>query len=269
MFLVTRGLPALVALLVGGQACAHAGMNPATGQTAVAGEDDEDGESGVAVSRVETTRPLVALTFDACPTRAGARGFDREVFEILRRERVPATIFVSGRWIESHWDEARELAAEPLVELGNHSYRHPPFSRLDVARVREEIATTDRLIGALGRQSVGVRPPFGDWAAWLPAHTSGQPVILWDVVSGDAGGHLSAASIVSRVSSGVRPGSIVIFHINGRGPHTKKALPEIVQRLRARGFEFVRVSELVGLGLRDAAIVKARPARYRKKVRAS
>ena len=216
---------------------------------------------GVAVSRVITDDPVVALTFDACPTRS--RGFDREVFEILRREQIPATVFVSGKWVEKHWREARELAAEPLIELGNHSYSHSYFSTMDLAKGREEIEATDRLIATLGRTSVGVRPPFGDWAAWLPTQTAGRPVVLWDVVSGDAGGHISAERMVTDVSAAIRPGSIVIFHINGRGPNTKKALLPIIQRLRARGMRFVRVSEL--LDLDGGVIVRARPRRYKKR----
>jgi peptidoglycan/xylan/chitin deacetylase (PgdA/CDA1 family) len=222
--------------------------------------------TAAAVSRVKTREPVVALTFDACPTRQG-NGFDREVFEILRRQQIPATVFVSGRWVEQHWQEARELAQEPLIELGNHSYGHPQFSRLDAAAGRAEIEATDRLIAALGRQSVGFRPPFGDWAGWLPAQTGGQPVVLWDVVSGDAGGHISPDNMVASVTAEARPGSIIIFHINGRGPHTKKALPRIISRLRARGLRFVTVSEL--LGLQNASVVRARPARYKKRVESS
>src|SRR5687767_4219292 len=93
---------------------------------------------GAAVARVITTAPVVALTFDACPTRLRV-GFYREIFDILRREQVPATVFVSGKWMEKFWNEARELAAEPLIELGNHSYRHQYFSTMDAARAREEI----------------------------------------------------------------------------------------------------------------------------------
>jgi peptidoglycan/xylan/chitin deacetylase (PgdA/CDA1 family) len=218
----------------------------------------------VTVSRVSTVLPVVALTFDACPT-LDRRGFDREVFEILRREKVPATVFVSGRWVEKHWAEARELAAEPLIELGNHSYRHPAFSRMSVEQVREEIDVTDRLIASLGRRSVAVRPPFGDWAGWLPEATGGQPVVLWDVVSGDAGGHIAPDAIVNTVSARARPGSIVVFHINGRGTYTHLALPRIIRRLRARGMRFVRVSEL--LHLEGAEVVQARPQRYTRKLR--
>jgi peptidoglycan-N-acetylglucosamine deacetylase len=231
---------------------------------AVAGETaDATGLPAPAVTAVNTTAPVVALTFDACPTRS-RRGFDNDVFEILQREQIPATVFVSGRWVETHREEAMTLAAEPLIELGNHSYDHPAFSGLTMEQARADIERTDRIIASLDRQSVGFRPPFGDWASWLPLQTGGRPIVLWDVVSQDAGGHVSARRIVEGVTAAVQPGSIVIFHINGRGPETKKALPEIIRRLRERGFTFVRVSEL--LQLPGATIVEARPQRYRKRV---
>jgi peptidoglycan/xylan/chitin deacetylase (PgdA/CDA1 family) len=219
---------------------------------------------GVALTRVNTAEPVVALTFDACATKRQSNGFDREIFDILRREQVPATVFVSGRWVETHPAEAQELAAEPLIELGNHSWDHPAFSQLSRRHARAEIADTERAIAGLGRKSVGFRPPFGDWDRWLLSETGALPVVLWDVVSGDAGGHVPAPGIVDVVTRTARPGSIVIFHINGRGPHTKTALPEIIRLLRARGLRFVRVSEL--LALPNAEIVRARPQRYHKRI---
>jgi hypothetical protein len=54
--------------------------------------------------------------------------------------------------------------------------------------------------------------------------------------------------MVKQVLSHVRPGSIVIFHANGRGWHTSDALPEIVATLKQRGYEFVTVSELMRAG---------------------
>jgi peptidoglycan/xylan/chitin deacetylase (PgdA/CDA1 family) len=216
-----------------------------------------------ALTRVETAEPVVALTFDACATHGQSNGFDRAIFTILQREQVPATVFMSGRWIETHPAEARELAAEPLIEMGNHSWDHPAFSQLSRRRARAQIEDTERAIAALGRKSVGFRPPFGDWASWLLVETRGLPVVLWDVVSGDAGGHIPASAIVEEVSTKTRPGSIVIFHINERGPYTKDALPEIIRRLRERGLRFVHVSEL--LALPNVRLTRARPQRYHKR----
>jgi len=55
----------------------------------------------MAISSVTTGEPVVALTFDACATRKQANGFDRKVFEILVRDRIPATLYLSGRWVET------------------------------------------------------------------------------------------------------------------------------------------------------------------------
>jgi peptidoglycan/xylan/chitin deacetylase (PgdA/CDA1 family) len=225
--------------------------------------DDED-LLAAAVSAVTTHENVVALTFDACPSPKGPTGFDREVFEILEREHIPATIFVSGKWVETHREEALELAANPLIEFGNHSYDHAQFSLLSREQARADIERTDRIIASLGRESVGFRPPFGDWPAWLSHRTGGQPIVLWDVVSGDAHGHIGVPRMVEAVTAAVQPGSIVIFHINGRAPGTKKALPQIIARLRERGLGFAKVTDL--LRLPDAVIVNARPQRYRKKV---
>src|SRR6478672_11625973 len=74
---------------------------------------------------VHTAEREVAITFDACATRTQTNGFDRAVLEVLKREAVPATIFVSGRWVEAHPAAMTQLAESGLLEFGNHSYDHP------------------------------------------------------------------------------------------------------------------------------------------------
>ncbi len=211
----------------------------------------------LAVGRVATSANVVALTFDACATKTQANGFDAAVLDILQRQQVPATVFLSGRWIEAHADAARALAAAPLLELGNHTYNHPRLRSLSSARMKDEIAHASRLVESLGQHPTALRPPAGDFDARVvrAARAAGLSTVLWDVVSGDAGGHVPATEMVESVTRDVRPGSIVIFHINGRAPFTRDALPQIIDRLRARGVRFVTVSEL--LALPDARIVPA------------
>jgi peptidoglycan/xylan/chitin deacetylase (PgdA/CDA1 family) len=222
----------------------------------------------VPVARIDTKDQLVALTFDACATLDQPNAFDRSVFDILKREQIPATIFVTGRWIEFHPDIARELAADTSIEFGNHSYSHPILTAVPSERLADEIARTEDLIAQLGRHSVAFRPPAGVWDARILKMAADRklPTVLWDVVSGDANGHLKAALMIDGVTHNVRPGSIVIFHINGRGPYTKDALPDIIRNLRARGFKFVHLSELLAIpGVRALA---APPIQYRRKPRA-
>ena len=215
-----------------------------------------------AIARVRTHEPVVALTFDACATLKQDNGFDREVFDILKREQIPVTVFPTGRWIETHPAEARELAAQAWIAFGNHSYSHARMTRIPRRKAREQIARTEALIAELGRQSVAFRPPAGAWNRAVVRMAARQhlPTVEWDVISGDAGGHIAAAKMVAVVLASTKPGSIVIFHINGRGPRTREALPDIIRGLRDKGLGFVTVSDL--LQQPDAQPVSARPAPF-------
>jgi peptidoglycan/xylan/chitin deacetylase (PgdA/CDA1 family) len=200
------------------------------------------------IRRVETRQPTVALTFDACATRTQGYGFDRAVYDILKREGVPVTIFVSGRWVEMHGDEMKELAADPHVAFGDHSYQHPHMRTLPVARIGQEIDQTEAALARYGKKSVAFRPPFGEWNRRVieVAKAKGLPTVTWDVVSGDPSARTSRVRLVHNVLDKARAGSIVIFHINGRGRKTAEALPEILRELKARGLRFVSLSELLG-----------------------
>ena len=81
----------------------------------------------------------------------------------------------------------------------------------------------------------------------------GLPAIQWDVVSGDPAKGRSAAAIARTVVENARPGSIVVFHANGRGHGTAGSLGIFVPKLRAAGFDFVTVSELLASGKPVAA----------------
>jgi peptidoglycan-N-acetylglucosamine deacetylase len=161
----------------------------------------------------------VALTFDACATRSQDNGFDQPIFEILKREQVPATVFVSGRWVEAHPDAMAQLAGEPLIEFGDHSYGHPRMSRLDAGQIAEEIDRTEAILARYGKRSVAFRPPFGDWNHRLVtvAHEKQLPLVTWDVVSGDPSAKTTKQRMVRAVLDKARSGSIVVFHINGPG----------------------------------------------------
>ena len=198
---------------------------------------------------VETSEPAVAITFDACATRTFHYAFDRDVFDIVKREQVPVTIFVSGRWVEAHPDAMAELAADPLVEFGDHSYDHPHMTQLPAAQIIEQIDQTEAALARYGKHSVAFRPPFGEWSHRLVTVVQDLqlPTVTWDVVSGDPSMHTTAEGMVSNVLGKARAGSIIIFHINGRGWKTAQALPTILQGLRERGFRFVPLSQLIGV----------------------
>lgn len=201
-------------------------------------------ESRGIVRRVHVTAPVAVITFDACATRTQDNGFDEALYDLVLKEKLPATVFVSGRWVETHSAAFRTLVANPLIEFGNHSYDHPHMTQLDEAAIVGEVTRTNALIAAYGRRAIAFRPPFGDVDPRLVeiVRRTGLPTVTWDVVSGDPGKRATKDSIERQVIGRARPGSIIIFHINGRAPHTVEALPEILANLRARGFTFAPLS---------------------------
>src|SRR5215831_6627279 len=208
---------------------------------------------------------LVALTFDADMTpgmlallRRGTvqSWYNREVIDVLRAERVPATLFLTGLWASTYPDDARALAADPLFEIGSHTFDHAAFRTpcygLSAASDRGwELAEAQRVIQAVtGISPTLVRFP-GDCYGQDDVHVArqmGLKVISGDVRAGD-GFNPSAAAVANRVITQTMPGSIVVMHLHGPpyAPMTATALRQIIPALRQQGFEFATVSRLMGL----------------------
>jgi peptidoglycan-N-acetylglucosamine deacetylase len=198
----------------------------------------------VVVMHGSRTVSQVALTFDACP----AVGFDSGIIHVLTETQTPATFFLSGRWAQTHVTATAYLATIPYFEIGEHSWSHPRFPALAIRRVDNEISRTQALLTTLsGHTPALFRFPYGAYSARAvqEIYRLGLTPIQWDVVSGDPAKSMTAPLIERRVLSQTQNGSIIIMHVNGRGWHSAEALPKIIADLRARGFQFVTVSDLL------------------------
>lgn len=190
---------------------------------------------------------LVAVTFDACPTTRSP-GFAREIVDLLEREKVPTTFFVSGRWAETHPADFSRLRSVPFFEIALHGHRHRHLVRGAPDAMRAEIEQGRAALRGLGADPVAIfRPPFGDSPPELAgvAERVGVTAVTWDVAPGDPDPGVSSSAIERGVTARSEPGSVVVLHVNGRGAGTPKALPGVLAGLRARGFRFARVSEVL------------------------
>jgi peptidoglycan-N-acetylglucosamine deacetylase len=211
----------------------------------------------------------VALTFDADMTQAmlaavrGGRpsiGYDPAIVRGLRASHTPATIFMTGLWPTAHPGPARELAADPLFEIENHTYDHsafaPPCYGLpgvpsQAAKTSEIERSAQVLTDLTGTQPRYLRFPGGCHGVddlRLVASLGEQP-LQWDVISGDA--YLRDPAAVARQTlAGARPGSIVVMHLVGapNAPATAGALRTVLPALRARGLRPVKLNRLLGTG---------------------
>ena len=187
----------------------------------------------------------VALTFDACPT---SLALDRDIVRVLRDARVPATMFLSGRWVETHREAAVELARH--FEIGNHGHRHDDARQghLTYEEAFADIRRAQRAIREVtGKTPRLYRPPAVKYNddVLRAARDLGLTTVLYDVASGDPDPRLKPGKIVKYVLWKSRPGSIVIFHVNGKGWTTAETLPQIVAGLRDRGYGFATVGDLL------------------------
>jgi len=199
--------------------------------------------------RVETEEKMVALTFDDGPRPV----ITEAILDILARHQVKASFFMMGRSIERN----KALAARVLAEgheLGNHSYSHPRLVLKSPAFVEEEISKTDALLREVGvKGDILFRAPHCKKLFVLPWVLSrqGRKHITFDVVPDDDVTQ-DVDLIVSRVLGATRPGSIILLHDGGREkPGTVKATGLIIEALKARGYRFVTVSELLTVGSAD------------------
>jgi len=189
----------------------------------------------------------VALTFDACPTGREDE-YDEKVVEVLLKEKVPATLSMSGRWVEKNSGKAKLLADQPQFEIANHAFWHPHMLEKDDERIARELKRTQAVIKKFtGKQALYFRPPFGEVDERLAklAAEAGLVTVQYDIASGDPDPGLSAKRIARSVVNGAKGGSIVVFHMNRNGARTAEALPEIIAGLREKGFELVTVGEML------------------------
>ncbi len=208
--------------------------------------------------------PRVALTFDADMTPAMKLLLDQgmveswynaPVKEVLDQEKVKATVFLGGLWTKTYPIQAKALASDPLIEIGNHSYNHYAFAAgcynlplLANENNVDDVATAQKII----TQTTGVTPKYfrfpggcNERVDLITVADLGMTVVGWDVPAGD-GFNNNTDSIVRQVENNVQNGSIVVLHLHDGtyAPKTAEALKKIIPDLRARGFQFVKLSEL-------------------------
>lgn len=194
--------------------------------------------------RSKTKRPpAVALTFDDGPW-PNSTG---RILSILKRMHVKATFFVVG-YLAKRYPQLVRREIRAGMTVANHSWSHPnspEFKRLRPHRIATEMSRTNRLL----RRRFGVkaelfRAPGGSYDGEViqTARRLGLRLVQWDVDPSDWSSSATRESIVRRVLSRVRPGSIVLLHDGGGDQSvTVAALPEIIRGIRKMGLRLVTI----------------------------
>jgi cellulose synthase/poly-beta-1,6-N-acetylglucosamine synthase-like glycosyltransferase/peptidoglycan/xylan/chitin deacetylase (PgdA/CDA1 family)/spore germination protein YaaH len=204
----------------------------------------------------------LALSFDDGPDPT----WTPKILDILKKYNVKGTFMVIGEAAEENTGLLKRYVREGH-EIGNHTFTHPDISEISQRQVELELNLTERLFAAeLGRQPLYFRPPYSidqepdtnEQAA--PAdriEQMGYIIVGNKIDTDDWNEHprKTPQEIVNTVLDALaamkdRPdfrGSIVLLHDGGGDRSaTVAALPLLITTLRAKGYEFVPVSELMG-----------------------
>jgi peptidoglycan-N-acetylglucosamine deacetylase len=199
--------------------------------------------SGPLAARTDGPRRReVALTFDDGPSI-----YTRRFVQMLRANGAVATFFMIGEQLGGYSSTLREELRDGDA-LGDHTWTHPDL--VATGGVESQLLRTKNAIAAMSGYTPCVfRPPYGSYDASVlrTARALGLATITWDVDPSDYA-LPGVGAIEQRVLAQVQPGSIVISH-DGGGPRIQMlaAYPHIIAALRARGYRFVTVPQLLGM----------------------
>ena len=198
-----------------------------------------------------SARRVVALTFDDGPTR----GVTDRLLDVLEREHVHATFFVVGRAARREPALLRRMIADG-DQIENHSDTHPHLNVLTPGVLESEIARADDAVyAATGRHTSLLRPPFGARNASVieAAGARNMHVVLWSAMLDETSPNADPALLVRRLLEPVHDGAIVVLHDGDQGrpvaggrAYEAAFAPRVIAVLRARGYRFVTLAELLG-----------------------
>ncbi len=204
---------------------------------------------GKVVTGRGTSDRVLALTFDDGPSPE----WTPPVLDALRAHNARATFFVLGRHVEAHPELVRRIHDEGH-EIASHGYDHALLTFASQADVERQLERTESsLATALGRPSGArlFRAPHGFRNPFVARVTArrGYEVVGWTKGVWDTA-KPGVEAIVRRTIAGFRPGGILLLHdADGSGANddrsqTAEAVPEIVERAHAAGYELVTISDL-------------------------
>ena len=198
------------------------------------------------VTQLPTKDKVVALTFDACETLTPSH-FDSTILDYLLAEKIPFAVFATGKFAVRNRTELQKLSRLDFVEIENHSYNHPEhLERLKEEEIADEIKRTDDTLAAItGKRSKYFRFTAGNCDERSLKIVEGlhYQTVHWSFESGDPDKHATPEHLIEWVLLKTKPGNILIFHINGRGYSTGKALPAIADALKKKGYRFVKLAD--------------------------
>lgn len=197
----------------------------------------------IPVYSVERGDKKLSLTFDV----AWENSNTQELIDILDEYDARATFFVTGDWCDRYPEDVK-LFSDAGHEIQNHSDAHPHVKGMNVNELINDTREASGKIKSLtGKEPTLYRAPYGEYddSLMTTIQGMGMTVIQWDVDSLDWK-EPTPDDIVKKVVGNADSGSIILFHNDLA--NTTEALPQVLEQLSQKGYEFIPVSELLCSG---------------------
>ncbi|HZG14431.1 MAG TPA: polysaccharide deacetylase family sporulation protein PdaB [Candidatus Bathyarchaeia archaeon] len=200
-------------------------------------------QSPQAIFKVDTDEKKIALTFDI------SWGENRAIpiLDILKQKKVDkVTFFLSSPWSQRHPAIVKRIVDDGY-EIASHGHKHDYYSKYADEEIRNQIGKAHTILTEMtGKKPTLIRMPNGDFDKRVLriADQMGYTVIQWDTDSKDWM-NPGVDQIVKNVVTKAHPGDIILMHASDSCKETHLALPIIIDKLRAEGYQFVTVSELI------------------------
>ncbi|HEX8872415.1 MAG TPA: glycosyltransferase, partial [Candidatus Acidoferrum sp.] len=217
------------------------------------------------IEQIGGAKNKLVLSFDDGPDRR----WTPQILDILKEKHAPAAFFVIGDEANRAPDLLKREYSEGH-EIGNHTFTHPKFDEVSHTQIKWELNLTQRLLeSTLGVKSILFRPPYGidhqpeyaEEVAQLPYPQELGYLIVGQRIDPDDWSltedkhQRPAQEIAADVERQAKRGNIILLHDGGgERAQTVAALPLIIDQLRAQGFEFVSVSDLIGKSRADVMV---------------
>ena len=215
------------------------------------------------VARYGYSPNKVVLTFDDGPDPE----WTPKILDVLKREHATATFFLIGIQTDKFPSLAKRIYKEGDT-IGNHTFTHPDVSNISATYMKVELNLTERLFASLvGVRAMLLRPPYAideepDTADQVRPLETAQDLGYTTVGNridpndwNDKPRRHTAEEISAFVLAHLPPcspndqhcGNIVLLHDGGGDrSETVRALPIIIEGIRARGYEIAPIYELLG-----------------------
>jgi peptidoglycan-N-acetylglucosamine deacetylase len=196
----------------------------------------------MAIAGTRTEQKVVALTFD----HSWGNSFTPSILDTLKARQVRVTFFIMGPWAQKYPQVAQRMVADGH-EIGSHGYRHRNYGDMTEQWVRADVEKAHALIREVtGVEPSLLRPPNGHYSkqSLQVLDELGYKTIIWNVDSLDWK-NPGQEVIISRVMKRIKPGAIILMHASDTPVQTADALPLLLDKIQAAGYQIVTVSDLL------------------------